>query len=334
MVEGREILAEDVTEADFTSYVRAANHAISNLDLEIRSALHQTSRQRVYALVNTTSDPATQLATTFTPDELGFVKRVLDSMFESNNSRRHEVMAVPTLYALKLHNKTAGGRRVSAQGAAAANGDGEATQGGGAQPITIMQAEKVLQGLLDQGWLEKSRKGFVSLSPRALMELRGWLIETYNEPDDSDEEGARTRPQRIKFCYACKEIVTVVRIEARRDDVCSQWLTEGILRASDATRGTVDAGCTMAARPSSSVPKNRKSARCARPTGRATSSLARGHGRRTRLHSRRGGGVEHLLRNVAAKPLRRPQRIVPRRFKRMSPRKKMMTMTRMQANRP
>ena len=214
--EGREILAEDVTEADFTSYVNAANHAISPLDLEIRSTLHQTTRQRVHALVNTTSDPATQLATAFTPDELGFVKRVMDDMFESNNSRRHEVMAVPTIYALKLHNKTAAGRRVSAHASAAANADGEATQGGGAQPITIMQAERVLQGLVDQGWFEKSRKGFVSLSPRALMELRGWFIETYNEPDDSDGEQASARPQKIKFCYACKEIVTVVRIAGHR----------------------------------------------------------------------------------------------------------------------
>ena len=201
-----------MTEADFKNYIAAANHAISNLDLEIRSTLHQTSAARVYALVNTASDPVTQLATIFTPDEMGFVKRVLDAMFESNNTARHEVMAVPTMQAINMHNKTAGGRRTSST---QQEGEGE-TQGGGAQAITITQAEKVLQGLVEQGWFEKSRKGFYALSPRALMELRGWLIETYNETEDSDEDIESTRPMKIKVCYACKEIVTVVSIRTPR----------------------------------------------------------------------------------------------------------------------
>ena len=73
----------------------------------------------------------------------------------------------------------------------------------------MLQAEKVLKSLVEQGWLERSRKDYYSLSPRALMELRGWLIETYNE-DDSDDEGEQTRPPRIKMCHACKEIITTV----------------------------------------------------------------------------------------------------------------------------
>lgn len=38
------------------------------------------------------------------------------------------------------------------------------------------------------------------------MELRGWLVDTYN--DDDDEEG--NRGKRIKFCAACRDIVTIV----------------------------------------------------------------------------------------------------------------------------
>jgi hypothetical protein len=45
-------------------------YAISPFDLEIRSTYHQVSRTRTYALVNTTSDPITQLATTHSPDAL------------------------------------------------------------------------------------------------------------------------------------------------------------------------------------------------------------------------------------------------------------------------
>ena len=69
----------------------------------------------------------------------------------------------------------------------------------------------MLRALVDQGWFEKSRKGYYSLSPRALMELRGWLIETYNDVEESEDEDGAARAPRIKFCQACKEIVTVVR---------------------------------------------------------------------------------------------------------------------------
>ena len=70
----------------------------------------------------------------------------------------------------------------------------------------MMQAEKMLKSLVEEGWFEKSKKGFYSLSPRALMELRGWLTETYNDDDDDDDE----RVLKVKLCFACKEIITVV----------------------------------------------------------------------------------------------------------------------------
>ena len=71
------------------------------------------------------------------------------------------------------------------------------------------QAEKVLKTLVEEGWFERSTKGFYSLSPRALMELRGWLIETYNDLDD-EEEDDDDRVLRIKLCVGCKEIITQV----------------------------------------------------------------------------------------------------------------------------
>ena len=89
------------------------------------------------------------------------------------------------------------------------------TQGSAGQSLTLMQAEKMLKALVDEGWFEKSQKGFFSLAPRALMELRGWLLETYN-----DEEGEGE--VRIKQCYACKEILTTVG--RFRFPVALQWL--------------------------------------------------------------------------------------------------------------
>ncbi|KAL1979986.1 hypothetical protein VTN96DRAFT_4832 [Rasamsonia emersonii] len=216
--EGREVLPEDITPADFSSYITAANTAISPFDLEIRSMIDQKPKanrdgtghaapDRVYALVNTTSDPLTQLATTYTPDEIAFVKRVLDAMFETYNTRRCEAMVVTGIQAMQLARASGDANRRESNGAAT-----QASQGGAAQSLSMSQAETMMNRLVEEGWFEKSSKGFYSLSPRGLMELRGWLVETYN---DEDEDGHRAN--RIKFCAACKDILTVGQRCANRD---------------------------------------------------------------------------------------------------------------------
>ena len=201
MKEKRETLAEDVTQADFNSYISAANNAISAFDLEIRSIYHQTTRSRIYALVNSTSDPITQLATIHSSDEISFLKRVLDAMFETYNTSRHEVMAITSMQAIKLHKSPTEDVRQTQ--------NGSETQGSAGQSLTMGQAEKMMKTLVEGGWFEKSIKGFYSLSPRALMELRGWLWETYNDLEEDEEEEGRVS-KKIKQCFACKEIITKV----------------------------------------------------------------------------------------------------------------------------
>ncbi|MCJ1289359.1 hypothetical protein MMC34_000891 [Xylographa carneopallida] len=218
--EKRETLPEDVTEADFNSYISAANNAISSYDFEIRSTYHQTTRARVYALVNSTSDPITQLATTHSADEISYLKRVLDTMFETYNTPRREVMALTSMDAVRLNRPPAADRRETQ--------NGSATQGSGGQGITGKEAEKMLSTLVDEGWFERSKKGYYSLSPRALMELRGWLMETYNDLGDEDEEEDHPRVLKIKLCYACKEIITSGQrcpkrsCPCRLHDICTQ----------------------------------------------------------------------------------------------------------------
>ena len=126
-------------------------------------------------------------------------------MFETNNTPRHEIMAIKPIQATKLH-KAPTNRRESR--------DAAETQGSTGQSLTMMQAEKVLKSLVEQGWFEKSSKNFYSLSSRALMELRGWLMETYND-DESENEDGTPRHQKIKTCHACKEIITTVGLFRR-----------------------------------------------------------------------------------------------------------------------
>ena len=187
--DGRDIQPADITEQDVSTYINVTNAAISPFDLEIRDTLSQHDRTRIYALVNVSSDSITQLATTHSPDEIAFVKRCLDAMFETNNTHRSEVLAVKSTDALRL-----------AKAPANQTQDPEATQGAQSQSLTMMQAQRMLQAMVDEGWFEVSKKDFYTLTPRALMELRGWLVETYNDEDD----------ERIKNCSACKAIITMV----------------------------------------------------------------------------------------------------------------------------
>lgn len=207
--EDTDVLPNDITPDDFASYVSAANTALSPLDLEIRSAFHQVSRERVYALVNVGQDEGVKLATGYSVEEMGFVKRVLDGMFEGeNNCWRREAMCMAGMEAVRLNKET----------------------GGGQAGLSMREAENVMASLVEGGWMEKSAKGFYSLSPRALMELRGWLVDTYNEAEGEGEveEVQEGRHVKIKFCGACKEIITVgqrckdLRCGGRLHNICTQ----------------------------------------------------------------------------------------------------------------
>ena len=160
--EGREILPQDINLDDLNSYISEANQKLSPLDLEIRSTFHQQTRERVYALINTTSDPLTQLATTYSADEIIYVKKLLDEMFDGkNNKGRREAMCVSGIDAIQAARNKDNRRETQ---------NGNATQSSSGM-LSLREAETMLNKLLAEGWLEKSRAGFYSLSPRGLMEL-------------------------------------------------------------------------------------------------------------------------------------------------------------------
>jgi hypothetical protein len=215
---GRRVLENDVTIDDFTNMIHTINPTIHPFDMEIGFTYPQTASSRkpedaTYALVNLASDPQTQLATTHTPDEIAYVRRILDGIFETNNTQNREVMAIRGMDAINLA-KPRGGR----DSAIGVNGNGE-SQNAANTALTKDKAEQVLKSLVEEGWLERSRAGFYSLSPRGLIELKGWLVETYNESEEEqDEEGPLW--QRIKTCNACREIVTVGQRCANRECLC------------------------------------------------------------------------------------------------------------------
>ncbi|OAA81078.1 Nse1 non-SMC component of SMC5-6 complex [Akanthomyces lecanii RCEF 1005] len=221
--DGDQVRPEQVTEEMFDKLMGTAREAASLFDYEIRRTQHQVTKERVYAFVNTASDPQTQLATTFTHDELAFVKRALEAMFDKYNTPRMEVIALTDMQAVKLARPN---RRESAVN----RSEDEPTQSQATvdRGLKHSEVETVLENLVGGGWFEKSREGFYSLTPRALLELRPWLLGTFNYPDAEEGEW-----QRIKFCEACKDIVTVgVRCAepdciVRVHDICEEafWRT-------------------------------------------------------------------------------------------------------------
>ncbi|KAI0202496.1 Nse1 non-SMC component of SMC5-6 complex-domain-containing protein [Astrocystis sublimbata] len=218
--EGRAVRAEQVTQEDFESYVSAASAAVSLFDLEIRSANHQVRRERVWAVVNTMSDGLTQLATLHSADEIAFVKRVIDAMFERYNTPRIEAMCIDEMQANKLRvppkPDNDDGGEVGEATVLEENGDADAG-GGQTQQVPLKglkssEVETVMRSMVDEGWFERTSEGFYHLSARALLELRSWLLESYNDPDAEEGEW-----QRVKFCEACKDVVTIGQRCAERD---------------------------------------------------------------------------------------------------------------------
>lgn len=200
-------LEGDITEPMITSLIQNTNARISHFDFEIRSARDQTKGDRTFALVNTASDTFTQLATSFAPDGIAYIKRLLDAMFEENNSRTREIMAVKQMRANQLAKAPVRSRQ--SQAATQLDADDEPTQvDANVKSINHSECQRVLQTLVSQGFLQLSSHYYYSLAPRGLLELRNYLKETYNElPADDDEESEPI--VRIRDCEGCQEIVTI-----------------------------------------------------------------------------------------------------------------------------
>ncbi|KAG9191938.1 non-structural maintenance of chromosomes element 1 [Alternaria panax] len=197
----------DVTQPYITSTIQTINAKIEAFDYEIRSTRDQRSQDSVYALVNNASDAVTQLATAFSANEIAYIRRILDHMFEANNTKLREIMAIKHTEASQLARLSRRNRQSQAASRQSqVNGDIEDSQASADTSISIAEADLVLETLVKEAFFQKSTAGYYSLAPRGLMELRAYLKETYNESADENEDGRRVI--RIRDCEGCREIVT------------------------------------------------------------------------------------------------------------------------------
>ena len=185
----------------------------------------------MYALVNNTSDSLTQLATKFSSSEIAYIRRLIDSMFETNNTPSREVMALKHAEASQLSRPSRRTRPSQLNSTSMADNDdsndtahpstsnGDSSQAADTG-ITISEADAVLATLVHDAFLHKSRLGYFSLAPRALMELRAYLKETYNEAADQGDQGVERI--RIHDCEGCRELVTY-GIRCNRTECRVRW---------------------------------------------------------------------------------------------------------------
>lgn len=192
----------DVTQSGFiTPTIRTINSRLEPYDFEIRSTRHQQTKETTFALVNKTSDAMTQLATRFSASEIGFIRRLLDAMFETNNTPTRETMAIKQMDASQLARPRRNRQSQAASMAVDDDGQSQAVDPG----ITMAEADAVLESLVADGWLQLSKARYYSLAPRALLELHSYLKETYNETAEDEDDEPLTR---IRDCEGCREIVT------------------------------------------------------------------------------------------------------------------------------
>lgn len=180
--------AEEVLEqlgqekGELPAFVSAANAKLHALDMEIRQCRDQLCGGTVFVLVNTVSDEWSQLATLHKAEEIALMKVLLEEMFEANNQgHAKESMAVSGVRALNL-----------------ALGTG----------MKMQKVQETLDEFVEEGWLRRTDSDYYTLSTRGLMELQPYLLQTFNEPADDNEEADEIAPQ-IKLCFVCGDMVTL-----------------------------------------------------------------------------------------------------------------------------
>ncbi|KAJ3076827.1 hypothetical protein HDU98_011688 [Podochytrium sp. JEL0797] len=153
--------------------VALLNEALAHVDLSLSSLAHPKTGEKTFALVNTHSDDAAQLATTFSANEIAFVKRIIYKIMTTED----DVFSIST---------------------------GDALRESSVAKVSVTETENLLDRIVDMGWLDITN-GWISLSMRALMELKTYLREEFED--------------YVQYCSVCKEMVTT-HYERCSDGAC------------------------------------------------------------------------------------------------------------------
>ena len=132
-----------------TDFVYSVNKALEPLFMEIRRGQSEEDGDIYYALVNCTEDEQSKLATEYNPQEVEYIKKILESIIISDEG------CVSSIDLINLASDLT--KRMTAQA-----------------------AETIMNQLLSQHWLTESH-GQHSLGPRALIELGQYIKKNFKD---------------------------------------------------------------------------------------------------------------------------------------------------------
>ncbi|KAJ3405111.1 hypothetical protein CcCBS67573_g01087 [Chytriomyces confervae] len=187
-----------------SAFASSLNEHLALLDLELASIADPDTGVLFWALVNTSADQVSQLATSRTANDIAFIKRLIQLIMTADDD----------VYQISMHDAL----RESKLG-----------------KFTLAESEALIESLVDNGWFSKNENGWLTLGLRALMELKSYLRQEFEES--------------VQFCSVCKEIITthyercgVASCPGRLHKNCARRLFAGSRRATAGGSSTTASG--------------------------------------------------------------------------------------------
>lgn len=139
----------DAPSDQLTQFIHLINKTMESLFMEIRQGRAEDTGIAYYALVNTLEDENAKFASNYTPQEIDYIKRVINRLVTSEEG---------LVSSIDLLN------------------EGHDMQ----KRLTTQAAQEILFKLTDDGWVTDV-KGDISFSARAIIELGQYLKNRYTE---------------------------------------------------------------------------------------------------------------------------------------------------------
>ncbi|KAI7897821.1 Nse1 non-SMC component of SMC5-6 complex-domain-containing protein [Cokeromyces recurvatus] len=137
---------------DYPLFISSLNEELAELDYSLRISHDERDGIAYLTLVNVKQDPVTELATTFTPIEISYIRELFEKIITADN----ENFALSTRAAINL------GHSVESR-------------------LTLKDTQDILDRLVQDRWIAMEEKGVYYLDTRAIAELQSYFREQYSD---------------------------------------------------------------------------------------------------------------------------------------------------------
>ncbi|ESO87581.1 hypothetical protein LOTGIDRAFT_127737 [Lottia gigantea] len=142
---------EEESRRNFTEFVITVNNSIKPFHMEIKKGFSEEDGTNYYCLVSTSDTGITKLASEYTPTELEYYKKLIETIVETEEGYIGSMEALNLVEHLTKTKK-----------------------------MTKTDAENLLQRLQESKWVTV-KNGEISLSTRTILELEMYIKDTYPE---------------------------------------------------------------------------------------------------------------------------------------------------------